>query len=188
MKEANPYQGEVGVDWEGRHFVFRPSFLALTKLGTPKELVDMLNKVQQHTRAGFVVALAVLDRCYKGRRGTADRITGHYRDDKGKVVYAPGAMSADEVRIIGARLLINGMVGKPGASAAAARPCKEFDPAEFIAAAVAHLQMRPRDAERMTMLEFQKAMDAKFPKEKPDVPDQDGYDDLLAAIEANKNG
>lgn len=188
MREANPYAGEVGIDFGGRHFKFRPSFLALTKLGTPSELIKLLDAVQRPDRVGFSSCLSIFDSCYIGTRGGSDRLTGFFSDQGGRLKYTDGALSCDEIRVIGARLLINGMIGKPYGVEGGDKPCDEFDPMEFIGSACAHLGLRVKDAEQLTMIEFQKAMHAKYPPEKKDVPTQDDYDDLLAAIEANGNG
>lgn len=171
---ANLYAGEIGVDWKGREYLFRPSLSAIASLGEPDELTEMLARIQAPGVDGFLCALNVMNACYVGDAEDIDKLVGVIRDVRGRLRYVAGAMPQQEVHIIGARLAISGMIGKPkklkkGADA----PSRSlFDPGAFVAAAQAGLGVSASEGWAMTMLELQRALDAK----NPDAEDDD--DDL----------
>lgn len=175
---ANVYAGELGITAGDQDYVFRPSFLAISQLGTPEELLGVLRDVQFEgsysvfpyaAHRAYDLALSLLRVCYVGddQRGL-DRLIGCYREVKGRLRYVAGSLPFRDVHVLGARLAVNGMVGAPRKSKQGGKPSKRFDPAEFVAAAQAHLGMSPADAWQMTMIEFQRAMEAKYPPSEDD--------------------
>lgn len=158
---ANTYAGEIGVTWGEREFLFRPSFSAIASLGDPKHLIRFLGRIQRADMDGYVAALAMLNACHVGD-GDLSRLIGYFKDVKGRLRYVMGTMSPQEIHILGARLAANGMIGQPRGRKDG-KPADSFDPAEYVGAAVAHLGLSTAEAWDMTMIEFQRAIDAKFP-------------------------
>lgn len=163
---ANTYAGEVAIAWQGRDYLFRPTLAAIGSLGTPRGIVDILRRAQKPTMDGYVAALAVLSACYVGDPDDINRLIGHFREVKGQLRYVLGSVPAQNVHVIGARLAVAGIVGDPKPRKGDGNSTREFDPAEFVGAAQAHLGMSSAEAWQMTMIEFQRAMDAKFPDPK----------------------
>lgn len=165
---ANVYAGEVGVAWGERDYLFRPSLAAIASLGDPAYLVSLLRRIQSTGMDGYVAALAMLSACYVGDARDLDRLIGYFREHRGRLRYVMGSMPASDVHIIGARLAVNGMIGEPKRSSKGGKASSTFNPAEYVGAAQAHLGLSSAEAWQMTMLEFQRAMDAKFPPDEKD--------------------
>lgn len=184
---ANTYAGEIGVSWGDRDYLFRPSLAAMATLGTPPELLDILTRSQSVGVDGFLAALNVLNACYVGDADDLDRLIGCIRDVRGRLRYVMGAMSQHEVHVLGARLAVSGMIGEPKRRGKdSGKQATGFDPAEFVGAAQAHLGASAHDAWQMTMVELQRALDAKYP---PDDDEQDTMttDDVQATIDRINN-
>lgn len=186
---ANVYAGELGVDWGEHEFVFRPSFRALANLGDKNRLLTLLNRVQQPSRHGFITALNVLDAFHTGDRVKLDRLIGVHRPVRGRLRYVQGRMPFENVHALGARLLINAIVGDPTRKGEKGKGGKvsSFDPSEFVGVAQAHLGISAADAWDMTMIEFQRAMDAKYPpkeeEKQKEMPSEEEAQSVVAYIE-----
>lgn len=187
---ANVYAGELGVDWGEHEYVFRPSFRALANLGDKHRLLTLLNRVQQPTRHGFITALNVLDAFYTGDRVQLDRLIGVHRPVRDRLRYVQGRMPFENVHALGARLLVNAIVGDPTRKGEKSKGGKvsSFDPSEFVGTAQAHLAVSAADAWDMTMIEFQRAMDAKYPpkeeEKQKEMPSEEEAQSVVAYIEA----
>jgi hypothetical protein len=182
MRQANPYAGEVGISAGAEDFVFRPSFFAMASLGTPQDLPRLYADSHKITDSGFIAALSALHAC-------ADKdvcgLVGCFEDVDGAIEYCPGSVPVDNIQILGSKLLYSGMIGRP--SKRQGEASGSFDPAEFVAAAVAHLGMSFDDAWQLTMVEFQAAIKAKFPDsdEENNYPSADEHRALVASMEKN---
>lgn len=192
---ANIYAGEIGVTWRGRDFLFRPSLAAIASLGTPDELGELLAQVQSPGVPGFLAALNILNACYVGdsNERDLDRLIGCIRDVRGRLRYVAGGMDQVEVHILGAKLAVAGIVGEPKRQAKGkGKPADTgFDPARFVAVATAHLGTTSAEAWAMTMVELQRALDAKYPpddKQGDDMTEEDvqATIDIIAAIRKAK--
>ena len=177
--KANIHVGEVGVAYEGWDYIFRPSFYAMSKLGTPKEIVDYFYKLQDGGRRALDVAHHVLSCCYNGDKDLLP-VIGYSRPVKGKLKFIQGAMPANDVIILAFHLLKMGTTGKI-IKKSKGKGTGSFDPVEFIGSAVAYLEVSPESAWNMTMTEFQHSMRAKFPdtKEEEEIT-RDDLDDIMA--------
>ncbi|WP_106478105.1 DUF6246 family protein [Phytohalomonas tamaricis] len=195
---ANVYAGELGITTGDRDYVFRPSLLAMSKLGTPEELIGILRDVQfegsyatfpYSAHRAYDLALSLLHVCHVGEddRGL-DRLIGCYREVKGRLRYVAGSLPFRDIHVLGARLAVNGMVGAPRKTKSGGKPSNRFDPAEFVAAAQAHLGLSTADAWQMTMIEFQRAIEAKYPpseaeKKEVEAPTREEAEATVAYIE-----
>ncbi|WP_417861842.1 DUF6246 family protein [Vreelandella venusta] len=163
---ANTYAGEIAVCWQGRDYLFRPTLAAMGELGEPEEIVRLLVRVQSPGIDGFVAALAVLQSCYVGEPEDIAKLIGYFKDVKGRLRYVMGSMPLQNVHVLGAKLAVSGIVGAPRQKKGGGKPMASFDPAEFVGAAQAHLGLSSAEAWSLTMIELQRALDAKFPDPK----------------------
>lgn len=171
--------GEVGITLEGRTYRLRPSFFAMTQIGTPAEIVEafvMLNgapalsglpwvdtpRLKRWRRDQFRTALTV---CYACAAPDDDLgpLLGGISERMG---YQPGRVPLDSIVALARSLLRHGVTGdipddapKRGKGEYSA----EFKAREYVASAMAHLGASESDAWAMTMTSFIAAMTAKFP-------------------------
>ena len=198
---ANLLAGEVGINVNGREYLFRPSFYALSQIAdTPQELQQAFNDIQTVNENGFSIALRVLQSCCVD---DVSRITGCYRpvmitykhpwlppQRTERIRFVQGRMPPQNAHVLGARLLINGMCGDQKDTG---EPLYDdgsgFNVAEFVGMATAHLGVSVAEAWQMTMHEFQAAMRAKFPpkKKKPKITQaqMDAYDEAVKREQEN---
>lgn len=202
---ANTAIGEIGISLGDRDYLLRPSFKALTTLGTPRQLVELFAFVQggprfhpmlpkfnhaeanRHFRACCDVIAACCDDDVSPLLGTAGERWGSWR---------PGAMRIRDAAILAQSLLKHGMIGVvPPVAAAPGTPppvaSEEFDPAEYVALAVAHLGMSEGDAWALTMTSFVLYTRAKYPPPKSNAPSEAEHDHVmgwLAKINAIRDG
>jgi len=161
--------GEVGIDWEGRTFILRPSFYAMSELGSPADIVALF--ALMHTAPGtrairkqqFLMSLNVLYAC-AAEGDDISPIVGWITE---RNTYRPGAADPPTMLILARALMMHGVQGD--AEPAKGRPPSDeeytatFDAKDYVALAVAHLGATERDAWAMTMTGFVAAMRAKFP-------------------------
>lgn len=148
-------------------------------MGSPRELVQLFTAVHgpdAAKHAPYVLA------CLCEQEDASELIGWHAPSG-----YVLGAMPAAEMVVIAQHLLRHGMVGmatpegqsKPQQGKYAAT----FDAAEYIAAARVHLGLSSADAEALSMTEFQRMFEMKYPQAKKperDIPTREEY---LAAME-----
>jgi hypothetical protein len=190
---ANTHIGECAIHIEGgRDIIFRPTFLRIAELGSPKEILELFNAIQQPNKEGFIAAYRVLytlaDEC-----DNLDDVIGYFepveRDKKIKIEYIEGAAPMSDLHVIGCKLLTDGIIGRPTDRdrrvMADAPKAKEFDPAEFVALGDAHLS--GRDWWSSTKIELDKAMKAKYPpKDEDEQMTKTDQKDLFAEIDRIK--
>lgn len=158
---ANLYAGEVAIidSEEGREYVFRPSFFAISQLSPdPKELRKIFDRIQEPTTAALAYAHDVLELCYTGSDDVY-AVIGDWQEG----VFIPGKCATQCVYELGLKLLVNGMCGRP--RAAGGKRVTRFDPALYVGYCVAHLGVGQQEAWGMTMMELQAGLEAKYPQE-----------------------
>lgn len=211
---CNTAVGEVLISDEstGRSWFMRPSFLAVSSMGTPKEVMSLFERIctayefvvlEQHDSplrfapfAPFYDARKVIESCMV--HGDAHRLVGRLIDYGNGVRHKRGAMPYNKIITISYHLMKWAVAGNPkGVRKDSGESKKDFDVSEFVGAAMGHLDYSPSDAWSMTMTEFQRAMEAKYPeqmgtgvKEQQDI-NQTDYDALMKQhdeIKAKLNG
>lgn len=194
--------GEVGVHHNEETIVLRPSFYAVSKLGSPSEIVQLFYRVMNATTEQQVIddCIPVIWACTEG---DASLLTGYYDVSGDRLKWVPGSMTIGQIAVLARHLMMHGVTGdvekRRRKSGGTYNP--EFDAAEYAALAMAHLGLSERDAWGMTMTGFVAAMTAKYPpseKEKELERVLDRYDETMArakrereariAREAMKNG
>lgn len=183
--KANKHVGEIGIASGGRDYVFRPSFYALAQIGDEKELVDIYNRLAYSGFNEFVNALNILSACYTGEdKSDLFKLLGFFKDVKGRLRFVLGAVPVDDIYTLASILMQNGMIGRPKKTGQG-EESKTFSPAEYVGAANAHFGIQPDQAWKMTMIEFQQSMYAKYPDiaGKEDYPTADEHAELVRMAE-----
>lgn len=179
----NTEVGELAV-WVGtRRWLFRPSLLAMARLGTPEHIVHLYAAVHGgFSSQAFLAAVEVLWACNEDE-DTGD-LTGYCRT-YGK--WVPGKLPPEDVHILARSLMVHGVTSSlpperpAGAPDDRKRYTRGFQAAETAALAMAHLGLSERDAWNMTMTGVALAMRAKYhDASKPTVEQQaDDADETL---------
>lgn len=168
---ANHAAGEIGVTLDDADVIFRPSLLAISRIGSPKDVVETFVDLLEPPRSSaqsarqFRLALHVLS-CCADSPDHLDELLGYYADG---MVYHAGAMPPEDIVTIAQHLIRHGVAGvspKGDEPMVKGEPMREFDAAKFAAMAVAHLGMSERDAWNLTMTSLLSALHSKFPPDK----------------------
>ena len=199
--------GEVGVHHAGGSHILRPSLLAMSRLGTPEQIVNTLAVVfgeglnchpgmrrlahKQQLRA----ALEVWQACAPDEVDL-DWLTGYFSLRGGWVM---GKSDPKDVILVAQALLRHGLLGDP-------EPIKEGDPEpergdddyspgfdcrRHAATAMGHLSLSEREAWGMTLTGIRLALEAKYPKPKSNAeqaaeraPTEAEYEKTMAWFES----
>lgn len=171
---ANHAAGEIGVTLDDADVTFRPSLLAISRIGSPAAIieafVDLLEPPRTYAQAirQFRLALHVLS-CCADSADHLDELLGYYADG---MVYQAGVMPPEDIVTIAQHLIRHGVSGvspKGDEPMVKGEPMREFDAAKFAAMAVAHLGMSEADAWSQTMTGLLAALHSKFPPDKSDA-------------------
>ena len=172
--------GEVGIHHAGGSLILRPSLLAMSRLGTPAEIVQTvavvfgqgLNGTRLSIKQQLRAALDVWYAC--APEGTdLDPLTGYFSPRGG---WRMGAADPSDVVMVAQSLLRHGVLGDPELPAENAEPPRDdeyealFDCRKNAAFAMGHLGLTEREAWNMTMTGLRLAIEAKYPKQ--ETPEQ----------------
>lgn len=161
--------GEVGVHWDGRELVLRPSLYAMSQVGSPAEIVATYARLMDWEPSEplpMVDALSVLFAC-----GDADEVAEVFgvleAGEDGKFHYTPGKVIPEDAIHIARCLIKHGVTGAlppPEEKVGEEREfVGEFDARGMVAMAMAHLGLNEREAWAMTMTGMIGALRAKYP-------------------------
>lgn len=207
--------GEIGIHKGGAVHLLRPSFYAISKLGTPLEIVQLFAAVhsEHFTKRGkteqFATALGVLYACSADDCpvyelfGTYTPAMQRWREPWKPGTYRRGAVPAAHVLPLARSLLAHGVVGEvsalPRREDAEPEYQTEFHPREHVATAMAHLGLGEREAWAMTMTGLVLALRSKYPTNDKDTPGRSApsleehdrameWADKIDAIRSAQNG
>lgn len=197
--QVNTSVGDVLIKANGRNYYMRPSFLSVSNIGSPKEIVRIFkllcrayevvvlrvpdNALSLYPLSAFSAIDKVINACLYDE--DSSDITGYVKRGK----HVQRLATYHDLVVIAYHLLKHGIAGKPKKKVEGGEELKEFDATEYVGLSVAHLGISNNDAWNMTMVEFQRAFDAKFPsKEDENIKDQQkvnqsDYDNLMAEHE-----
>ena len=167
--------GEVGVHHAGGSLILRPSLLAMSRLGTPTEIVQTvalvfgqgLNGTRLAVKQQLRAALEVWQTCAP-EDAELDPITGYFSERHNWVM---GASDPADVITVAQSLLRHGVLGDPDAPDEADEKPRDdeysplFDCRKHAAFAMGHLAVGEREAWQMTMTGLRLAVEAKYPKQ-----------------------
>lgn len=177
----------------GQEFIFIPSFENISKIGTPKEIIDTFYHVNhigymEWMKANYVRSSVIENQVAKssGHKAleaavlvlrsccTTDctLMVGSFRMGK-KAFWQNGFESPSKLIALAQHLLKHGIVGesKRKQTNKNAKRLPEFNASEYVDLARVHLDMSRDEAWSLTMTEFVKLFEAKFPEK------SDGKDD-----------
>ena len=165
--------GEIGVHAGEKTYVLRPSLYAMSRLGSPVEIVALFGRLAGGHGLGADIsghvadALAVIYSCCDN---DVSDIYGYW----GQKGYVPGQAPVSHVVALAQCLLKHGVVGAlpelPRRAGDEPEYIKEFDARAHVAIAMAHLGMSEREAWDTTMTALVGALRAKFPHPESNAP------------------
>lgn len=187
---ANTRIGEVGIYWQGKEYILRPSFYRLNQLEdceqylqTASECLWLIDNGMMPNYLQLAACVRVLDEL--SDEPLPEKLTGTavISNTKGGLKWKLGEMKITEVAALAAGLLKHGMFGKPSKDRLELAKINQnpdelhekFDLLKFVGMAMAPngLGKSSSDAWSMTMIEFQAAIDAQYPiseKDKAKLP------------------
>ena len=163
--------GHAKIEWGDKVFNLSPSFVNIAKIGNPKEIIETFKDFVSATNliVKFSIALNVLECC--SDKEIPRTLTGgvKFSDKQQKFMIispAHGEAMVSDIITLAEHCLIHGVCGKVK-SKGKGEPVKEFDAYSYMELARIHLpNVTLDDASKMTMTEFLRLMDAKFPTER----------------------
>lgn len=166
--------GEIGVHAAGKVHRLRPSFYAMSQLGTPKEIVQtyaliMAEMPDDKSRwMQFQEALCVIHTC--AEEDLSD-VFGYFNE---RMKYRKGSASMADILPLARCLLKHGITGSlkelPRKAGEEPNYTPEFNARDHVAVAMAHLGLTEADAWQMTMTGLVAALRAKYPPEESKTP------------------
>jgi hypothetical protein len=176
---------QQGIIYAGESYIFTPSFRNIASVGEPEQIVDYYNYITSEnadTVALCSMAYDVMTACADRKlpKGLLWETASSW--DGERVVMVKGKVDLSAQILMAVDLLYMGIVGKPFRmkEQGKGKPMREFDAAEFVGAAVAHLGVPTESAWGMCMVDFQIAMKSKFPDlYQPDLPSAAEIDALF---------
>ena len=181
--------GEFAIHLNGREFLFRPSFSALEKIGTPEEITDAFIKAQlanpeKPSLYDIINAIIVMSACYVGNDDIYELI-GYTRDGKNSLPkFHYKHIPAHDLIVLAKKLMTDGIVGKPKrkAKASDSGDSSDFSPLEFVSFAAKYFNISMAEAWNLTMIEYQSRYDMEFPEEKEDGMSEDKFKALQERV------
>lgn len=177
-----------------KEYLLRPSFAAMTRIGTPEEIVsayatihgsDVQNLIsacasnlgllpewlspQLYRMAEKIlsVSMQVVQACCED---DLTPIIGEWKGWSRYIVYRPGALSRNDIIVIAQHLMSHGVIGKAKVRKLQRHETNStttaFNAIEYINAARTHFEMTREDAAHLTMTEFALLLNAKYPDQK----------------------
>lgn len=199
--------GELSVSdsrTDGEDYLLRPSFEAMTRIGSPAEIVQIYATVHGNDVAQFIEVCAgtlgrfpewlspsfnraaerllstcmhVLQACCEDDLTT---MIGEWKGWRHCVVYRPGLMPKSDIIVVAQHLMQHGVVGKAKIRQLQRHESggrtTEFKAFDYISAARSHFGMNRAEASQLTMTEFQMLLAAKYPDQKGFTRDE--YDSI----------
>ncbi|HDU4537505.1 hypothetical protein AE04_00322 [Klebsiella aerogenes MGH 78] len=178
----------------GKDYLLRPSFEAMTRIGTPPEIVqayatihggdvsklleactETLRRIPDWLSPSFYrSAEKVLSTCMHVLQACCEDdmtpMIGEWKGWRHCVVYRPGQMPKNDIIVLAQHLMQHGVVGKAKIRQLqrheTGERTTEFKAFDYISAARSHFGMSRSEASQLTMTEFQMLLAAKYPDQK----------------------
>lgn len=178
----------------GRDYLLRPSFEAMTRVGSPTEIVQAYAIIYGNDVARLIeVCTGILGRFPDWLSPSFNRaaekllstsmlilqaccdddltpMIGEWKGWRSCVVYRPGQMPKSDIIVLARHLMQHGVVGKAKVRQLQRHETggrtTEFKAFDYISAARSHFGMSRSEASQLTMTEFQMLLAAKYPDQK----------------------
>ncbi|EMN0309704.1 hypothetical protein RJO30_002250 [Enterobacter hormaechei] len=177
-----------------KEYLLRPSFAAMTRIGSPEEIVAAYATIHGSDVQDLIAACAsnlgrlpewlspqlyrmaekilsvsmqVVQACCED---DLTPIIGEWKGWSRYIVYRPGALSRNDIIVIAQHLITHGVIGKAKIRKLQRHETNStttaFNAIEYINAARTHFEMSREDAAHLTMTEFALLLNAKYPDQK----------------------
>ncbi|HCL5283988.1 DUF6246 family protein [Salmonella enterica] len=197
--------GHLSIRSAEREYVLRPTFQAMTRIGSPERIIEVMaavfgSRYPQHRILNAWIARAAIARGYAETVSAAATIMqaccdeditpviGEYRiQASGKLFMRAGRLPPNELVILARHLMTHGVLGDqpPVVGEGKGEYSPRFDARSWVYLAVAHLGVSESEAWGMTMTGLRAALAAKYPqKEKPKIPTEEEYDEFMEMADA----
>jgi hypothetical protein len=178
----------------GKDYLLRPSFEAMTRIGTPEEIVQAYATIHGSDVSRLIEACAgTLHRLPDWLSPSFNRATekllstsmhvlqaccdadltpmiGEWKGWRKCIVYRPGQLPKNDIIVLAQHLIQHGVVGKAKVRQLqrheSGERTSEFKAFDYISAARSHFGMNRAEASQLTMTEFQMLLAAKYPDQK----------------------
>ena len=178
----------------GRDYLLRPSFGAMTRVGSPTEIVQAYAIIYGNDVARLIeVCTGTLGRFPDWLSPSFNRVAekllstsmlilqarcdddltpmiGEWKGWRSCVVYRPGQMPKSDIIVLAQHLMQHGVVGKAKVRQLQRHETggrtTEFKAFDYISAARSHFGLNRSEASQLTMTEFQMLLVAKYPDQK----------------------
>lgn len=190
--EAITQIGEASIEFEGKEYIFRPSFKAIQSIGGPEEILDILNKlVSRDTSVFDAIAISdlILDRTCTTEFPSHLFPSVCLSYDGKREVVRQAKVNIEVMMFLAADVLAMGVCGKSKEfKEKPSGKLKSFDAAEYVGCIVGQLGIPPDVAWNMTMIEMQRAFESKYPNlyVSDDAPSLQDYQQLCDEIDRRK--
>ncbi|HEF0121540.1 TPA: hypothetical protein R8G81_000592 [Citrobacter youngae] len=179
---------------DGEDYLLRPSFEAMTRIGSPAEIVQTYATIHGNDIAQYIevcsgtlgrfpewlspsfnrAAERLLSTCMNVLQACCEddltTMIGEWKGWRHCVVYRPGLMPRSDIIVVAQHLMQHGVVGKAKVRQLqrheTGERTTEFNAFDYISAARSHFGMSRAEASQLTMTEFQMLLAAKYPDQK----------------------
>lgn len=183
MKPVITDVGQFAIHVNEIDYLFIPSFLNMTKLGDPEEIVKIFSIIfGEINNFNLEQIMQYVDKTLEACCTEDCSVVTGYIKGEDKLIYVDPVIPVEDKLVLAQHLLKHGLIGEipPKKTNEDTEYSNEFHAKKFVYLAVAHLGMRESDAWNMSMTAFQEAMEAKFPSPKNDIISQDDYDAAMS--------
>lgn len=173
--------GDIGIHYGVRDYKLRPSFAAISLLGTSKEIVEWFSIVNEASNELQVIySVAILTAC---SQEDISHLVGRFLLMDHGIEFKKGLITDSEIILLAQSLMKHGIIGdveiKPRGEHGDYSPI--FEAKKYVAMAMAHLGLNETDAWNLTMTSFLGALEAKYPNtEAGNMPTLDDVDQTMA--------
>lgn len=185
--------GEIGVTHNGKVYLFRPSFYALSKVSQVSDPISVyqsltvakakLSDLNLLTLEEMLNAAIVMQACSVDGEDTVLDLIGCSIDSPfdGSIKYKIGFIEMHDLIILAGNLIKNALIGKPKKKyTGSSDESVCIDASEFVGCAMS-LGVSKNEAWQMTMIELQRLIESKTAgQEKPKVS-KSSYEKMVAA-------
>jgi len=153
--------GHVIASHEGKEYVFSPTFANIDKIGTPEDVVRVYGELFSNSPIICLRSVMLVLICCSG--DDAVEIVGSLDANLSRV---DGVMPVTEMIIIARHLMKHGIVGTAKPSEGGGKYSETFDASEYVDAAIIHFGISQVEAWSLTMSQFTRMLEMKFPSQK----------------------
>jgi len=183
--------GHASIKWQGEEYHLAPTFANIAKIGTPTEIIyDFKSFIStDNIWHKFNISLVVLDAC--SDKKIPEELTGRmqFSERQQKFLYVKpshGLPMINDVIVLAEHCFLHGVCGKSDKKGKG-EAIDSFDVYEYMELARVHLGLSSEEAGNMTMTEFVRMTDAKFPPQNNGEVTKEESDDLFGWLqEKNK--